>query len=100
LTLPPGPDDDPDHFDVYQNYEIEAENRDALKGYLARHGVGTIIQWGGKAVHQFKKLGFNQSLPYTERLFQRMLMIPMNMSLTDDDVNYVCDRIIEFCDRS
>jgi len=23
LVLPPGPDNDPDHFDVYQNYEIE-----------------------------------------------------------------------------
>jgi len=96
LVLPPGPDDDPDHFDVYQNYEIEAERRDELQAYLKERGVGTLVQWGGKAVHQFKRLGFNQSLPYTEKLFERMLMIPMNMSLTDDDVDYVCDRIIEF----
>jgi hypothetical protein len=25
LILPPAPGSDPDHFDVYQNYEIEAE---------------------------------------------------------------------------
>ena len=96
LVLPPGPVSDSDHFDVYQNYEIEAERRDELKAYLAEYGVGTLIQWGGKAVHQFKKLGFTQNLPFTERLFERMLMLPMNMSLTDDDMEYVCDCINDF----
>lgn len=96
LVLPPAPESDPDHFDVFQNYEIEAENRDGLKAFLAEKGVGTLIQWGGKAVHQFRKLGFTQSLPFTERLFERMLMLPMNMSLTDDDVSYICDCIVDF----
>lgn len=100
LVLPPAPDSDPDHFDVFQNYEIEAENRDKLLVYLKELGIGTLIQWGGKAVHQFRKLGFTQSLPFTERLFERMLMIPMNMSLSDDDVNYVCDCIIDFYEDS
>ncbi len=96
LVLPPAPGYDPDHFDVFQNYEIEAEKRDELKVYLAENGVGTLIQWGGKAVHQFKKLGFTQSLPFTERLFTRMLMLPLNMSLTDEDVHYVSDCINKF----
>jgi dTDP-4-amino-4,6-dideoxygalactose transaminase len=58
--------------------------------------VGTLVQWGGKAVHQFKKLGFQQQLPYTEQLFTRLLMLPMNTSLSDDDVEYVCDCIGDF----
>lgn len=96
LVLPPAPDSDPDHFDVFQNYEIEAEQRDGLQAYLKDRGVGTLIQWGGMPVHQFRKLGFTQSLPFTERLFERMLMIPMNTSLSDDDVHYVCDCITDF----
>ena len=96
IVLPPGPDNDPDHFDVYQNYEIEAKRRDELQAYLREKSIGTLIQWGGKAVHQFHKLGFKQSLPFTERLFERMLMIPLNMSLSDDDVHYICDCIIKF----
>ena len=96
LVLPPGPDGDPDHFDIFQNYEIEAENRDALREYLREHGVGTLIQWGGKAVHQFEKLGFNVRLPNTERLFQRCLMLPMNTSLSDEDVLYVSNTIRDF----
>jgi len=27
-----------------------------LKFYLSEQGIGTIIQWGGKAVHHFKDL--------------------------------------------
>ncbi len=96
LVLPPGPDGDPDHFDIFQNYEIEAENRDALREYLREHGVGTLIQWGGKAVHQFEKLGFTVRLPNTERLFQRCLMLPMNTSLSDEDVLYVSNTVRDF----
>lgn len=96
VKLPPAPGAEPEHFDIFQNYEIEAQDRDALKDHLKARGVGTLIQWGGRAVHQFSKLGFTQTLPDTDALFRRLLMLPMNMSLTDDDVNYVADAILEF----
>lgn len=100
MVLPPAPASESDHFDVFQNYEIEAENRDALKLFLKERGIGTLIQWGGKPVHQFVKLGFKHALPFTDRLFTRILMLPLNMSLTDDDVHYVSDQIAEFYKRS
>ena len=96
ILLPPGPDSNPDYFDIFQNYEIEVDDRDRLREYLRDQGVGTLIQWGGKAVHQFDKLGFDVSLPRTERLFERCLMPPLNTTLVDDDVHYVCDCIETF----
>lgn len=99
VTLPPAPDSDPDHFDIFQNYEIEADRRDGLKQVLKDSGIGTLIQWGGQAIHHLKSLGFTQTLPYTDRLFARMLMLPMNMSLSDDDVHYICDRVRRFYGR-
>jgi dTDP-4-amino-4,6-dideoxygalactose transaminase len=96
LTLPPAPDSDPDHFDIYQNYEIEGERRDELKQFLKENGIGTLIQWNGKPVHQCVALGFRQKLPYTDRLFTRMLLLPIHMTLADDDVHYVCDNIRSF----
>jgi len=96
LVLPPAPDSDPNNFDVYQNYEIEGVRRDELRVYLHERGIGTLIQWGGKAVHQFEKLGFNVKLPYTERMFKRCLMLPMNRSLSNDDIEYVCESIRKF----
>jgi dTDP-4-amino-4,6-dideoxygalactose transaminase len=96
LKLPPGPDGDPDHFDIYQNYEIEAVQRDRLQAHLKAAGISTLIQWGGKAVHQWEKLGFREKLPFTEKLFEQMLLLPLNMSLADEDVNQVCDAIQDF----
>jgi dTDP-4-amino-4,6-dideoxygalactose transaminase len=96
VVLPPAPGSDPDHFDIYQNYEIEAARRDVLKQFLKDNGVGTLIQWGGQAVHQLKALGFTQKLERTDRLFERMLMLPLNMAVTDEDVEYVCDAVRAF----
>ena len=96
VKLPPGPDDDPDHFDVFQNYEIEAEGRDELRAFLKARQIGTSLPWGGKAVHQWPRLGFTARLPFTERLFQRVLLLPLNLSLTHHDVHYICNTIEEF----
>ena len=96
LVLPPAPDADADHFDVFQNYELEADDRDGLRAFLKSEGIGTLIQWGGKAVHQFTKLGFTQRLPRTERFFERCLMLPMNMMVTEDDARYIADRVRHF----
>lgn len=96
LTLPPAPSADPRHFDVYQNYEIEAERRDQLREHMKAYGIGTLIQWGGKAVHQWPALGFTQRLPFTEAMFERLLLLPLNLSLTDDQAHEVCDVIAAF----
>jgi dTDP-4-amino-4,6-dideoxygalactose transaminase len=96
VVLPPAPDADSDHFDVFQNYEIEAESREALREHLRDNGVGTIIQWGGKAVHQFQALGFTQKLPRTDHFFGRCLMLPMNMMVAEEDAAYVASRVREF----
>ena len=96
VELPPAPDENSDYFDIYQNYEIEAIERDHLQAYLRERGIGTLQQWDGKAVHQWPKLGLNYSLPQTERFFKRCLLLPMNMSITDDEITYVCESINSF----
>ncbi len=96
LLLPPAPDSDRDHFDIFQNYEIEAERRDQLRVFLEERGVRTIIQWGGKVLHQFPKLNLGAPLPYAERMAARFMLLPMNTVIKDDDVHYICDVISEF----
>lgn len=97
LMLPPAPTEGSDHFDAFQNYEIQAERRDELKTALREAGIGTLIQWGGKAVHQFEALGMNHfSLPKTDAFFKKCIMLPMNMTLDDEDVLYVCNSIKSF----
>ncbi|MEX2269890.1 MAG: DegT/DnrJ/EryC1/StrS family aminotransferase [Vicinamibacterales bacterium] len=99
IALPPGPAADSRHFDVYQNYELEADRRDQLKAYLESAGVRTIIQWAGTPVHQFRELGFTEALPRTDAFFRRCLMLPMNVALSDDDVRYITATIRRFYEK-
>lgn len=100
MTLPPAPDASGDHFDIFQNYEVEGDRRDALRAHLQERGVRTIIQWAGTPVHRFAGLGFDGvRIPGVERFFERCFLLPMNTSLTDDEVHYVCDCIRGFYGR-
>jgi len=96
LLLPPAPDSDPDRYDIFQNYEIEADRRDALREYLAAHGIGTIIQWGGFMIHQFDKLGLRANAPYADAMSKRYLLLPMHHLLKHSEIDYICDKIREF----
>ncbi len=101
LKLPPQPVDRGDHYDVYQNYEIEAEKRNALQVYLRdKKGIEAVVQWGGKAVHQFPGLGLGHiKLPRTEQLFRDALMLPLYPELKDEQIEYVIRSIGEFYGR-
>ena len=96
LQLPPPPSNNSNNFDTYQNYELTADHRDELKKYLSEKNIGTLIQWGGKGIHQFKQLGFTQKLPNTDKFFERCIMLPMNIFISDEDVEYICNSIKSF----
>ena len=96
ILLPPAPDSEVDHFDVFQNYEIEAQDRDKLREFLSKAGVGTILQWGGHTIHQYSELGFNSDLKYTEEMTKKFMLLPLHAMLSDKDVVYICKKINEF----
>lgn len=96
IHLPPHPDADPRHFDVFQNFEIESERRDELQGFLLENGVGTIRQWGGRAIHQFDALQVRGSCSRTEKLFERCLMLPLNIMVKQIEAEYIVDLIRMF----
>ena len=96
ISLPQPPNADPDHFDVFQNYEIVADDRDRLKLFLAENGIGTLIQWNGKAIHQHKDLNFVENLPVTDNYMKKFIMLPMNTSLSEKEVSYISTKVKEF----
>ena len=96
MVLPPSPTFNPDKFEIYQNYEVEVvkrSDREKLRAHLTNNGIGTILQWGGKAVHEFEGLELKYSLPFTEDLMRRSFLLPMNTSLTNDDLSYIIENI-------
>ena len=67
--------------------------------HLNREGVEVMLSWGGKAVHQFKRLGlehFMAKLPQTESVFTKVLMLPMHCELSDDQVAHVAEVVRDF----
>ena len=99
MALPPAPDADARHFDVFQNYELEADRRDELRAVLDAQGIKTIIQWAGTPVHQFKELGVVAILPKTDLFFERCFMLPINTAITDEEVQTVVSAIRRFYGR-
>lgn len=94
VHLPPPPVEEGAYYDVFQNYEMEAERRDGLAAHLRKHGVETMLPWGGYPIHQSPSLGLPQfPLPRTNQLFERVLMLPMFPELTDDQVAHVIDGV-------
>lgn len=96
LDLPPAPGTDPRRFDIFQNYEICCDRRDALRAALAAVGIGTIVQWGGTGLHRFTKLGMAGDLPKTDRFLARSLLLPMNHLLRDDQIDRVIAAVRAF----
>lgn len=97
LHLPPPPQEEGGHYDVFQNYEIEADRRDELEAHLREQGIETMRPWGGFAIHQSPSLGLGAfDLPRTDRLFERVLMLPMYPELADQQVDYVIEQIQNF----
>lgn len=99
LYPPKGPSDG-ENYDVFQNYEMAAEDRDGLREHLLSMGIRSIIQWAGSPVHWFESLGYGQGkfqhLPKTDWFFHRCLMLPMHMALTDEDVDYVIAGVLGY----
>jgi dTDP-4-amino-4,6-dideoxygalactose transaminase len=86
LELPPAPGSDDRRFDIFQNYDLCCDRRDALREHLAGQGIGAILHWGGIGLHRFRNLGLGGSLPHTDRFLDRALLLPMNHMLRDDQV--------------
>ena len=60
-----------------------------MRAHLAEARIGTIVQWGGLGIHQFRGLGFTQDLPRTDAFFREALLLPMNHILSDAQVDHV-----------
>jgi len=96
IKLPPAPDSDPDHFDVYQNYVIRAEKRDKLRDFLREKGIETLIK-DPIPNHLQKGLGLEKfSLPKTEKFAKEIISLPIYPELKKWQIEYVIDSIEKF----
>jgi len=86
-------------YAVYHMYVIRTDQRDALATYLQSKGISAGIHYP-VANHQqpaiTKMYSDLPKLPKTEAVVKEILSLPIYGELPLDDVDYVCDSILEF----
>jgi dTDP-4-amino-4,6-dideoxygalactose transaminase len=84
---------------VYHMYVIRTERRDSLAEFLKGKGIGTGIHYP-IANHQqpaiLKLYSDLPRLPRTEEAVNGILSLPIYGDMPMEDVDYVCDAILEF----
>jgi dTDP-4-amino-4,6-dideoxygalactose transaminase len=87
LFLPHYDDVRRDH--VYQNYTVRAKQGDEFSEYLKRNGVEVLTQFRKPYYrHEALKLR-DRGFPETEALSREVCSLPMNVEISDEEIDYV-----------
>jgi perosamine synthetase len=100
FTLPPSTDW---AENVYWMYSVIVGDefgmsRDELRSKLRQAGIDTRPFF--YPVHTLPMYNTGQSLPVAENLGQRGINLPSGASLTSDQIDYICDTIVQFASRN
>jgi dTDP-4-amino-4,6-dideoxygalactose transaminase len=92
------PQDDPRDECVYHQFVIYVKNRSAVAARLAERGIETAIHYPRPLHRQtaYASLGYPPgSFPIAERACEHVLSLPIFPTMTDEQVNYVADSVVE-----
>jgi len=88
-----------DSCPVYRDYCIRVDNREGLRRFLGRVGIETKARYK-LPVHlteTFTYLGYKRGdFPVTEKISREVLCLPSFVGLTDDKIEFVCEKINKF----
>lgn len=81
---------------VYQNYVVRSKQGDRFSDYLLKHGVEVLIQFR-KPYYKHKALNLlDKGYPETESLSREVCSLPMNVEISDEQVEYVIKTVRSF----
>ncbi|MBL4759667.1 MAG: DegT/DnrJ/EryC1/StrS family aminotransferase [Mariprofundaceae bacterium] len=82
---------------IYYAYSVLADRRDKLMAFLAEKGIETQVLHPVPMPHQtaYKQNG-KISVPVAVRISQHILALPNQEDITDEEIHYVCDCVLEF----
>lgn len=97
INLPPKYSTNSKDIGTFQNFEIKVKFRDDLIKFLKTNNISTIKQWGGFSIAHFSKLGFNiKDFPSTQKLFDKLLLLPLNHMMSIEEVEYISEKVLSF----
>jgi len=89
-------------YNSYHTFVIQTPERDKLKKYLEKKGIGTAIHYPIPIHLQpaAKFLGYRiGDFPNTEKICKNILTLPINQSLDSIKINYICDSINNYFNK-
>ncbi len=88
------PIDDETHISSWHLYSIQCERRDELSSFLQTKGIGTGVHY--KPIHLYRCYGNITHLEQAEKVFPKLLSLPMSSALTDSEVEQVIEGVRKF----
>jgi len=86
---------------IFHQYtlQLDPDNRNPLKDFLALNSIPSMIYYPvplhRQKAYKYLKLS-DHNYPVTNRLSERVLSLPMHTELGDDQIDYISSRILEF----
>jgi len=88
--------DDPRRDHVYQNYTVRAKQGNEFSEYLKKNGVEVLTQFR-KPYYRHEALHLeDRGFPETEALSREVCSLPMNVEITDEEIEYVISVVLAF----
>jgi dTDP-4-amino-4,6-dideoxygalactose transaminase len=83
--------------DVWHLFVVRCEGRDNFRKYLSDNGIGTDIHY---PVPPHKQLAYQQwrnlQLPITEKIHGTVVSLPLNTTLTPEEISYIIQIVNEY----
>lgn len=86
----------PMHSETVQYYTMQCEGRDQLGEYLANNGVATSVHFKPLSEMSYWKKAKKNPLPVTDKVWPKLLSLPVFNSLTNEEVKKIIDLVTTY----
>lgn len=86
----------PEFSYTVQYYTMECESRDELSKFLAKNGVATSVHFKPLSEMAYWKKAKKYDLPVTDKIWKRLLSLPVHNALTDEDVHKIIGLVLNY----
>jgi dTDP-4-amino-4,6-dideoxygalactose transaminase len=94
LTLPPS---DSVNQDAWHLFVVRVSEREKFRNYLSACGISTDVHYPIPPHKQLAYQEWNQrSFPISEKIHNEIVSIPLNVSLHEDEVTYIIQKINDY----
>jgi len=90
------PEEQTNNKDIYYTYQIQTPQRDALKKFLEGRGIETKILHSILMSQQPVYVDSKKSTKHAEKIVKEILCLPAQDRLSDEEIKYIIDSVIEF----